>query len=417
MYSDSVVALDISGDKPQLKWYYKVSPNDVHDNDPSMPPVLFTGKVAGADRQLLAVGDKAGDFVILDRTNGKLVSRLAVSNQQGIFTTVPTLKGTFACPNHGGGIEWNGGSYDDAVNMFFIPSTQECAIWKIVYPAAVPYVPGQPFTAGPLPKRRPATGVLTAIDVATGKAAWTKPLPYAAAGGVLVTRNGLIFTSDVGGNVYAFDPKTGQELWHDDVGSAIVAPISAYRAADGHEYLVVEAGEAGNQQTPNLPKSQGARVVAYRLGSAQTVTNDPTGQPAATVAGAGNSESATSAPSSSAAITAPYTPAQVSAGSAVYATRCLSCHGAKLQGLSGPALTGPGFAHSSLSIAQLYGVVSQQMPLTAPGSLSKTDDAAVTAYILAYDCVKPAGGGKPFSASVAAQLTTIKPGQESCPPK
>jgi len=47
--------------------------------------------------------DKAGDFVILDRTTGKLVSRLAVSDQQGIFTTVSTLKGTFACPNHGGG--------------------------------------------------------------------------------------------------------------------------------------------------------------------------------------------------------------------------------------------------------------------------------------------------------------------------
>jgi alcohol dehydrogenase (cytochrome c) len=411
LYADSVVALDITGSTPRLKWYYKVSPNDVHDNDPSMPPVLFTGKVAGVDRQLLAVGDKAGDFVILDRTNGQRVSRLAVSNQRGIFTTVPTLSGTYACPNHGGGIEWNGGSYDSATNFFFIPSTQECATWKIIDPAAVPYVPGQPYSAGPLPKRQPATGVLTAVDVGTGKPAWTKQLPYAAQGGVLATRNGLIFTSDTSGRVYAFDPTTGNELWHDDVGSAIVAPISAYRASDGREYLVVEAGEAGNQQTPNLPKSHGARVVAYSLGTTQMVMNDATGQPAATVAKTGATE-AGSAPML-AEVSAPYTAAQVSAGSTVYVQHCLSCHGARLQGVSGPALTGQGFVHSNLSIAQLYAIVAQQMPLTAPGSLSKNEYAAVTSFILAYDCVKPAGS-QPFSASVVPHLATVKPGAATC---
>jgi alcohol dehydrogenase (cytochrome c) len=411
LYADTVVALDISGAKPRLKWYYKVSPNDLHDNDPSMPPVLFTGKVAGAARQLLAEGDKAGDFVILDRTSGKPVARLVVGNQRGIFTTAPTLTGTFACPNHGGGIEWNGGSYDDATNLFFIPSTQECATWKIIYPAAVPYIAGQPYSAGPLPKRRAATGLLTAVDVGTGRAAWKKPLPYSGQGGVLVTRNGLIFTSDLSGRLYALDPKTGRELWHDDVGAAIVAPISAYRGSDGHEYLVVEAGEAGNQQTPNLPKSQGARVVAYRLGPEQTVMNDASGQPAVTlpVAAAGGS-----APS--ATVSAPYTMAQASAGSVVYAQHCLTCHGAHLQGVSGPALTGAGFAHSNLNVAQLYGIVTQQMPLTAPGSLSKNDYAAVMAYILAYDCVKPAAGGKPFPTSATPELSTIKTGGQSCPP-
>jgi mono/diheme cytochrome c family protein len=143
--------------------------------------------------------------------------------------------------------------------------------------------------------------------------------------------------------------------------------------------------------------------------------NDATGQPAATVAGAGSSESASAAPAS-ATVSAPYTIAQASAGSKVYIKQCLSCHGARLQGVSGPALTGPGFAHSSLNIAQLYGIVSQQMPLTAPGSLSKTDDAAVTAYILSYDCVKPTGT-TPLSISTATALSAVKPGAESCPPK
>jgi mono/diheme cytochrome c family protein len=139
--------------------------------------------------------------------------------------------------------------------------------------------------------------------------------------------------------------------------------------------------------------------------------NDASGQPAVTlpVAAAGGS-----APS--ATVSAPYTMAQASAGSVVYAQHCLTCHGAHLQGVSGPALTGAGFAHSNLNVAQLYGIVAQQMPLTAPGSLSKNDYVAVMAYILAYDCVKPAAGGKPFPISATPELSTIKTGAQSCPP-
>jgi alcohol dehydrogenase (cytochrome c) len=411
LYADCVVALDISGPTPKLKWYYKVSPNDVHDNDPSMPPVLFTGVVGGASRQLLAVGDKAGEFAILDRTTGKRISQMAVSNQQGIFTTVPTVAGTFACPNHGGGIEWNGGSYDAATNYFFIPSTQECAVWKINYTGAVPYIPGQPYTAGPLPKRRPATGVVTAVDVSTGKAAWRDQLPYAAQGGALVTNDGLMFTSDTSGRVYALDARTGRELWHDDTGSSIVAPISAY-SVDGNEYLVVEAGEAGNQQTPNLPKSQGGRVVAYALGVTQTATNDSAGQPAVASA-AGKTESAGA--SSRATGSVPYTAAQVKSGAEVYKKQCLSCHGARLQGVAGPALTGPAFAHANLDIGQTYAIVTTQMPLTAPGSLSKSDYAAVMAYMLAYGCVKSTGDGKPFPVTAPPQVASVKVGTSTCP--
>ena len=357
-------------------------------------------------RPLLAVGDKAGDFVILDRTTGKMVSRNAVSNQQGIFTTVPTVAGTFACPNHGGGIEWNGGSYDAATNYFVIPSTQECAVWKITYTGKVPYTPGQPYTAGPLPKRQVATGVVTAIDVSTGKPAWRKLVPYSAQGGVLMTTNGLSFTSDVSGRMYALETKTGRELWHDDTGSAIVAPISAY-SVDGNEYLVVEAGEAGNQQTPNLPKSQGARVIAYALNVSQTATNDSTGQPSV-ASTAAKTESRSGAPVAATG-SVPYTTAQVKAGATVYKNDCSSCHGAKLQGISGPALVVRRSRTRISTLARSDAIVSQQMPLTAPASLSKADYAAVMAYMLAYGCVKSTGDGKPFQQNPQPRLRTLKP--------
>ena len=51
LYSDSMVALDISGAKPKMKWYHQFIPHDTHDWDPPMQPVLFTGKVDNATRE------------------------------------------------------------------------------------------------------------------------------------------------------------------------------------------------------------------------------------------------------------------------------------------------------------------------------------------------------------------------------
>lgn len=413
LYSDSVVALDISRPAPKLKWYYQILVNDTHDSDPAMPPVLFDGIVGGQKRMLLAVGDKDGNFVILDRTNGSVVYRMAVSNQKGIML-LPTVKGTFACPNHGGGVEWNGGSYDPRTNYFIIPSTNECAIWKEITAGPVQYVPGQPYAAGPLPKRQNATGIFTAIDIGSGKVAWHKAVPYPAQGGVTITATGIAFTSDTRGRIYALDPRTGSELWHDDTGSSIVAPISTYLIGK-QPYLVVVAGEAGNQHTPNLPPTQGSRVVAYSLGVSQTVTNTTAGQPTPAPMPSGKTESGQQPGTN---VSAPYTPAQIAQGKTSYTQYCASCHGANLQGVSAPALTGASFARSNLTISQLRTIATTQMPLNAPGSLKPEQYAAIMAYILAYDCVSPSGGGKtPFPTGDMPQFRTAKVSGATCPLK
>src|SRR5262249_28465867 len=67
LYTNSLVALDISGHKPRIKWHYQLIKNDTHDYDAAMIPVLFEGQVDGKRRPLVAIGDKAGDFLILDR--------------------------------------------------------------------------------------------------------------------------------------------------------------------------------------------------------------------------------------------------------------------------------------------------------------------------------------------------------------
>jgi hypothetical protein len=88
------------------------------------------------------------------------------------------------------------------------------------------------------------------------------------------------------------------------------------------------------------------------------------------------------------------------------------------QGTSAPALTGSGFARSHLTAAQLRAVVTQTMPLTAPGSLNPDDYAAVMAFVLSYDCVKPAGGGRqPFPTADSPALQSVTLGATTCEPK
>lgn len=76
-----------------------------------------------------------------------------------------------------------------------------------------------------------------------------------------------------------------------------------------------------------------------------------------------------------------YTSAQAAKGAKLYTQNCGRCHGAQLEGMSGPALKGPAMAGSQ-TIADIYGFVVQQMPAGAAGSLSPATYTAIMAYLL-----------------------------------
>jgi PQQ-dependent dehydrogenase (methanol/ethanol family) len=82
-----------------------------------------------------------------------------------------------------------------------------------------------------------------------------------------------------------------------------------------------------------------------------------------------------------------YTKEQAQIGAQIYSGTCSVCHGSKLQGGAAPALTGPVFAQSlkaTYSTASpLFALISTQMPVNNPGSLSKQQYTQVLAFILA----------------------------------
>ncbi len=77
-----------------------------------------------------------------------------------------------------------------------------------------------------------------------------------------------------------------------------------------------------------------------------------------------------------------FTAAQAEDGAAAYENDCAQCHGANLEGYTGPALTGPQFTQTFGSASALLGFVSTNMPYDAPGSLSHADYVAIVAFIL-----------------------------------
>ncbi|MEO6339952.1 MAG: PQQ-binding-like beta-propeller repeat protein [Caulobacteraceae bacterium] len=97
--------------------------------------------------------------------------------------------------------------------------------------------------------------------------------------------------------------------------------------------------------------------------------------------------------------------AQVAAGQAVYAKSCAACHGAALEGKVGPAMAGAVFDKSwrGKALKEFYDVTAETMPQTAPGSLSDTDNLAVTAFVLSKNGYAP-GAAALTKANLAVVL-------------
>ena len=83
-----------------------------------------------------------------------------------------------------------------------------------------------------------------------------------------------------------------------------------------------------------------------------------------------------------------YTAAQADRGKAVYAMNCAACHGDKAEGgNAGPTLNGADFTngYKDGNAAALYMKISQDMPSSAPGSLTPEQYADVMAYLLSVN--------------------------------
>jgi quinoprotein glucose dehydrogenase len=217
----------------------------------------------------------------------------------GIFTP-PSVKGSVELPSIIGGLNWSGGAFDPKNQLYvtfvnnvpfdvhLIPRRQihetergfrtgrlrgELALQK-----------GAPFgmTRVPMfsPDRTlcnpPPWGILAAVNMASGKIAWSEPLgttqdlmPNRPAqrigvygfGGPIVTASGLVFVAGTAGDDYlrAFDIATGKLLWRGRLSAGGQATPMTY-SVNGKQYVVIAAGGHGK-----LGTKLGDSLVAFAL--------------------------------------------------------------------------------------------------------------------------------------------------------
>ncbi len=248
LYTESIVA--INPDNGKMKWYFQPSPHDTHDWDAIQTPVLIDGEINGQKRKLLAQASRNGYFFVLDRATGKNVvtSKFAKANwASGIDAKgqpipdpkkFPQKDGALVAPNQAGAANWPPPSFSPDTGLFYINSADAYSVYYIFDEDPKPEGWGGNDRGGW------SEGILKAIDYKTGKTRWSHKWEGAGGprSGVLATAGNLVFAGDPSNNFIALNAKTGEPLWHANLGNSLSnAPISF--EMDGSQYVMVGAGD------------------------------------------------------------------------------------------------------------------------------------------------------------------------------
>jgi polar amino acid transport system substrate-binding protein len=181
--------------------------------------------------------------------------------------------------------------------------------------------------------------------------------------------------------VFAFDAKRAG--LHERIDKALAEMQADGRLAaltrDWDLPALAEVAAYRPVHRPELAYRDGA--ARYAFGAVRAATYDPsTGGAFVRVAAASPGD------------TPSFDHAQIEHGKRLYASACAKCHGASLQGVTAPALTGPAFApasNSHLTIGGIFGYMSTNMPADRPGKLKPQDYADIMAFLLYSNGYRP----------------------------
>jgi outer membrane protein assembly factor BamB len=237
LYTNSMVKLDAKTGK--MLWHYQQTPHDLYDWDFQDPPIL----IEAGGRELAIGAGKSGVVVALDAKTGKPVWKRPVGTHNGHDEdNLYALRGETSKIKPGQ----------------VYPGTLGGVIAPMASDGSTVFVPvvNHPLTisaSGELGEAGEMTGELVAIDAASGKIVWNQGLTSAAFGAPTVV-NDLVFATSFEGNVYAFDTKSGGEVWVETLPAGINTGVSI-----SGDTVIAPAGLASAEgQTPE--------IVAYRLG-------------------------------------------------------------------------------------------------------------------------------------------------------
>ena len=238
LYTVSLVALDTETGK--LKWFYQQVPHDVWGYDLASPPVLFNYKHNGNIIPAVGQASKTGWYYINDRATGKLLMKSdAFVPQKNLFAKA-TKEGTVLYPGILGGSNWSPTALDEVKQVSYIAGIHAPIKYTLVDEPAIDGKAAIKYASSE-PTKDPRWGIISAIDLSTGKMQWQIKTEQPLMGGILATAGGLLFTGEGNGNFNAYNKTTGNLLWQTKVDAGVNAPAISYQI-NGEQYIAVAAG-------------------------------------------------------------------------------------------------------------------------------------------------------------------------------
>lgn len=184
--------------------------------------------------------------------------------------------------------------------------------------------------------------------------------------------------------------------------------VALYAAAGEQAARDFEAAIATLRSNGELARTLGRYASAATLDEHQrtaTKPAEPLGQMRVGAAG----KAACGSAKSSKPPPAMFTEAQAGAGKQLFSDKCALCHGPSLEGRVGPALKGKMFlpATAGHTVADIFRIVTQNMPATSPGTLSHDEYVKIMAFLLQQNGYPSGSSELTFDAALKSKTPMI----------
>ena len=150
---------------------------------------------------------KTGWYYVNDRVTDKLLMKSDAFVPQNNLYAKATKEGTVLYPGILGGANWSPSAVDESSQTGFVAAIHAPIVYKLVEETAHDGIPAIRYASSE-PTKDPRWGVLSAINLATGKMQWQVKTEQPLLGGLLATSSVLLFVGEGNGHFNATQSNT-----------------------------------------------------------------------------------------------------------------------------------------------------------------------------------------------------------------